>query len=62
MLFNRYVDIKSSDRDPFIKTLQRLRPDLKKTASELDHHLDVLKDDIARLLGRLQQPRSALEA
>ena len=57
MLVDRYVGIKSSDREPFIRALQKLRPDLTKTVSELDHHLEVLKDDIADLLGRLQHPR-----
>ena len=52
----RYVDIKSSDREPFIKALQKLRPDLKKTVSELDDHLKVLEGDIAELIGRLQHP------
>ena len=51
------MDIKSSDREPFITALQRLRPDLKKTVSELDNHLEVLKNDITDLLGRLQHPR-----
>ena len=57
----RYVEIKSSDREPFIKALQKLRPDLKKTVSELDDHLEVLKDDITDLLGRLQHPRISQE-
>ena len=37
-----------------MKALKKLRPDLKKTLSQLDDHLEVLKDDIADLLGRLQ--------
>ncbi|KAK3169321.1 hypothetical protein OEA41_008704 [Lepraria neglecta] len=57
----QYVDIKSSDREPFINALQKLRPDLKKTVSELDDHLEVLKDDIADLLGRLKHPRISQE-
>jgi hypothetical protein len=61
MLVYRYVDMKSSDREPFIRALQKLRPDLKKTVSELDDHLEVLKDDIADLLGRLQHPRISQE-
>jgi len=51
------VEIKSSDREPFIKALQKLRPDLEKTVSELDDHLKVLKQDIIGLLSRLQHPR-----
>jgi len=50
------VEINSSDREPFISALQKLRPDLKKTVSELDDHLEVLKQDITDLLGRLQHP------
>jgi len=50
------VEIKSSDREPFIKALQKLRPDLEKTVSELDDHLEILKQDISGLLGRLQYP------
>ena len=57
----RYVDIKPSDREAFIKALQKLRPDLKKTISELDDHLEFLKDDIADLLGRLQRPHISQE-
>ncbi len=48
------MEIKSSEREPFIKVLQRLRPDLQKTVSELEDQLEILKDDIADLLGRLQ--------
>lgn len=48
--------MKSGEREPFIKALQKLRPDLKKTVSKLDDHLEILKDDIADLLGRLQHP------
>ena len=47
--------IKSSERKPFIKALQKLRPDLKKTVSELEDQLQILKDDIINLLGRLPQ-------
>ncbi len=47
------MEIKSSDRKPFIKALQKLRPDLEKTVSELDDHLKVLKQDIIGLLSRL---------
>ncbi len=61
MLVYSYVDMKSSDREPFIKALQKLRPDLKKTVSELDDHLEVLKQDIADLLGRLQHPQISQE-
>ena len=50
------MDVKSSEREPFISSLQKLRPDLKRTVSELENHLEVLKDDIAHLLGRLQNP------
>lgn len=57
----RYVDINSSEREPFIKALQKLRPDLKKTVSELDDHLEVLRGDIADLLGRLQHPHISQE-
>ena len=55
------MDIKPSDREPFIKALQKLRPDLKKTVSELNDHLEALKNDIADLLGRLQHPRISQE-
>ncbi len=48
------MEIKSSEREPFIKALQRLRPSLQKTVSELEDQLEILKDDIADLLGRLQ--------
>ncbi len=46
--------MKSRERELFIKALQKLRPDLKKTVSELDDYLEILKDDIADLLERLQ--------
>jgi len=46
--------MKSRKREFFIKALQKLRSDLKKTVSELDDHLEILKDDIADLLERLQ--------
>lgn len=55
------MEIKSSDREPFIRALQKLRPDLKKTVSELDDHLKVLKQDIADLLERLQHPHISQE-
>ena len=58
---HRYVDVRSSEREPFISSLQKLRPDLKRTVSELDNHLEVLKDDIADLLGRLRHPRISQE-
>ncbi len=50
----RFVKMKSREREFFIKALQKLRSDLKKTVSELDDHLEILKDDIADLLERLQ--------
>ena len=53
--------MKSNEREPFIKALQKLRPDLKKTLSELDDHFEVLKNDITDLLGRLQHPRISQE-
>ncbi len=46
--------MKSKEREFFIKALQKLQSDLKKTVSELDDHLEILKDDIADLLKRLQ--------
>lgn len=46
--------MKSRKRELFIKVLQKLRSDLKKTVSELDDYLEILKDDIADLLERLQ--------
>ncbi len=46
--------MKSRKREFFIKALQKLRSNLKKTVSELDDHLEILKDDIADLLERLQ--------
>ncbi len=46
--------MKSRERELFIKALQKLRSDLKKTVSELDDHLKILKHDIADLLERLQ--------
>ncbi len=46
--------MKSRKREFFIKALQKLRSDLKKTVSELNDHLKILKDDIADLLERLQ--------
>lgn len=48
------MKMKSRKRKLFIKALQKLRPDLKKTVSELNDHLKILKDDIADLLKRLQ--------
>ncbi len=50
----RFVKMKSRKREFFIKALQKLRSNLKKTVSELDDHLEILKDDIADLLERLQ--------
>jgi len=55
------VEINSSDREPFIKALQKLRPDLQKICSELDDHLEVLKQDITDLLKRLQHPHISQE-
>ena len=55
------MDIKPSDREPFIKALQNLRPDLKKIISELDDHLEVLKSDVADLLGWLRHPQISRE-
>lgn len=54
--------IKSNEREPFIQALQKLRPDLKKTVSELDDQLGVLRDDIADLLGRLQHTDASPES
>lgn len=54
--------MKSREREPFIKALQKLRSDLKKIVSELDDHLKILKDDIADLLGRLQHPGISQES
>jgi hypothetical protein len=54
--------MKSREREFFIKALQKLRPDLKKTVSELDDHLEILKDDIADLLERLQHPNISQES
>ncbi len=54
--------IKSNEREPFIQALQKLRPDLKKTVSELDDQLGVLRDDIADLLGRLQHTDTSPES
>jgi len=34
----------------FIKALQKLQSDLKKIISELNDHLEILKDDITDLL------------
>jgi len=47
------VEIKSKERESFIEALLKLRPELKKTVSELDDQLEILKNDIADLLGRL---------
>lgn len=49
------MKLKSGEREPFIKALQKLRPDLKKTVSELDDQLEILRDDTADLLGWLQR-------
>ena len=46
--------MKSKKREFFIKALQKLQSNLKKTVFELDDHLEILKDDIADLLERLQ--------
>ncbi len=46
--------MKSKEREFFIKALQKLRPDLKKTVSELDDYLEILKNNIADLLKWLQ--------
>ncbi len=54
--------IKSNEREPFIQALQKLRPDLEKTVSELDDQLGVLRDDIADLLGRLQHTDASPES
>ncbi len=45
--------MKFKEREFFIKALQKLQSDLKKTVSELDDHLEILKDDIADLLEQL---------
>lgn len=45
----RYVRIRSSEREPFTQVLQKLRRDLKKTISEIEGQLEVLKDDITDL-------------
>jgi len=47
------VKIKSKERESFIKALLKLRSELKKTISELDDQLEILKNDIADLLERL---------
>lgn len=47
------MEIKSKEREPFIEALLKLRPELKKTISELDDQLEILKNDIADLLERL---------
>lgn len=49
----RFVEIRSRERDPFVRALQELRPDLKETLPALQNQLDILKDDIANLLGKL---------
>ena len=46
--------MKSREREFFIKALQKLRSDLKKTVSELDDYLEILKNNIADLLKWLQ--------
>jgi len=48
------MKMKSKKREFFIKALQKLQSNLKKTVFELDDHLEILKDDIADLLERLQ--------
>jgi len=47
------VKIKSKERESFIEALLKLRSELKKTISELDDQLEILKNDIADLLERL---------
>jgi len=47
------MKIKSKERESFIKALLKLRSELKKTISELDDQLEILKNDIADLLERL---------
>ena len=54
--------IKSNEHEPFIQALQELRPDLKKTVSELDDQLRMLGDDIVDLLGRLQHEDASQES
>lgn len=54
--------MKITEHKPFIKALRELRPDLQKTVSELDDHLEVLKNDIADLLERLQRPGASQES
>ena len=48
------MKIKFKEREFFIKVLQKLRSDLKKTVSELNDYLKILKNDIADLLRRFQ--------
>jgi len=47
------VKIKSKERESFIEALLKLRSELKKTISELDDQLEILKNNIADLLERL---------
>jgi len=47
------VKIKSKERESFIEALLKLRSELKKTISELDDQLEILKNDIADLLEQL---------
>jgi len=47
------VKIKSKERKSFIEALLKLRSELKKTISELDDQLEILKNDIADLLEQL---------
>lgn len=54
--------IKSNEREPFIRALQKLRPDLKKIVLELEDQLEILRDDIADLLGRLQHTDASPES
>ena len=44
--------MKFKERKFFIKVLQKLRSDLKKTVSELNDYLEILKHNIADLLKR----------
>jgi len=47
------VKIKSKERESFIEALLKLQSELKKTISELDDQLEILKNNIADLLERL---------
>ena len=53
--------MRSAEREPFIKSLQRLRPELTKL--ELGSQLEVLDDEVGLLLGRFRiQKPSGVEA